>query len=587
MDEIEKLKEKLKTVSGQDRVRNLNKLAFAYNNSDIEKTKQYADQALELAKKLNCKSEIARSFNNLGIFYHRRGEYSRAKELYFKALDIFEEVDNEHHIASTKNNIGTIYQLFSNYEEALKFHFEALKIWEKLKDKKYLSRTFNNIGIIYEREERYNLALEYHLKSLKIKKEIKDTQNSAISYNNIGIIYKKMKNYDLAMKYYLKGLQIKKKIGEKRTIAISYINIGCLYVEKSSNDIALEYYLKALKIFEELEEKYGIIISCKDLGIIYKDLLNYKLAYKYLERSLKIACEIESKRLMAEAIKGLSELFEAQKDPGQALQYYKRYHALEKEIFNEKKSKQITEMQTKYEVDRKEKEAEIYRVANDKLKQEIKVRKKVEKEIKTSRERLKLLNKIIRHDLSNEFIVIKCGINIFKKKSDLKMLDNIEKRIDKGLKKIAEAKKYELFIETNSNLVEIELAEFLKKNISEFPGIYINIEGTCKVLGDDALNSVFTNLVSNSINHGKATQIDIKISSNKQCKIMFSDNGIGIPDKIKGKIFAEGFHYGKTGHTGIGLHIVKKTIKRYGGSISVEDNKPNGTNFIINLRKSL
>ena len=102
------------------------------------------------------------------------------------------------------------------------------------------------------------------------------------------------------------------------------------------------------------------------------------------------------------------------------------------------------------------------------------------------------------------------------------------------------------------------------------------------------MGSVFKNLISNSIIHGNSTQIDIIISSkNDMCKIRFIDNGIGIPDKFKDRIFDEGFFYGKSGNTGIGLNIVKKTIEHYGGYISVEDNEPTGAMFVISLRQSL
>jgi len=69
------------------------------------------------------------------------------------------------------------------------------------------------------------------------------------------------------------------------------------------------------------------------------------------------------------------------------------------------------------------------------------------------------------------------------------------------------------------------------------------------------------------------------------CRIKFADNGIGIPDKIKNKIFDEGFFFGKTGNTGIGLHIVRKTIEQLGGTVSVEDNQPEGAIFNIYLRR--
>jgi len=68
------------------------------------------------------------------------------------------------------------------------------------------------------------------------------------------------------------------------------------------------------------------------------------------------------------------------------------------------------------------------------------------------------------------------------------------------------------------------------------------------------------------------------------CSLRIADYGIGIPDKIKKKIFDEGFIYGKKGHTGIGLYIVNESVKRCGGEISVEDNKPKGTVFILRLQ---
>ena len=68
-------------------------------------------------------------------------------------------------------------------------------------------------------------------------------------------------------------------------------------------------------------------------------------------------------------------------------------------------------------------------------------------------------------------------------------------------------------------------------------------------------------------------------------EFIFIDNGTGIPDNIKSKIFNEGFFYGKSGNTGIGLYIIKRTIESYNGSVSVADNLPNGAVFVINLRK--
>ena len=135
---------------------------------------------------------------------------------------------------------------------------------------------------------------------------------------------------------------------------------------------------------------------------------------------------------------------------------------------------------------------------------------------------------------------------------------------------------------------EIEVNKLIRKLIADFPKITFNIEGTCKIFADDALRSIFTNLISNSILHGNSSKIDIIITErDDMCKIKFIDNGTGIPEKIKGKIFDEGFFFGKTGNTGIGLHLVRKTIESYDGFISVEDNEAGGAAFIISLRRAL
>ena len=203
-------------------------------------------------------------------------------------------------------------------------------------------------------------------------------------------------------------------------------------------------------------------------------------------------------------------------------------------------------------------------------------------------QRLKILNKIIRHDLSNDFVVIKSAIALFKKRNDPTMLEEVNKRVEKSLKAIADYKKYQAFIESNQDIEIIPIHTILEEISLNYEAVHITLKGKCEVYADDALKSVFVNLINNSIRHGKASEIDILSKpERKTCKIIYKDNGIGIPEKIINNIFDEGFTYGKTGNTGIGLHIVKQTIQRYDGKITVKENHPSGVIFTIFLRKAL
>ncbi|MCD6329028.1 MAG: PAS domain S-box protein, partial [Candidatus Cloacimonetes bacterium] len=213
-------------------------------------------------------------------------------------------------------------------------------------------------------------------------------------------------------------------------------------------------------------------------------------------------------------------------------------------------------------------------------------RKQAEEELKISRERLKIANSVLRHDIANDIVVIDSALNIYRDEGDETMLDEIKKRVEKSLSTIQRQRDQERFIDSHAALDEYDMEKVANGVINNYPDIEINVTGTGKAYADNAVYSVFENIISNAIKHGKTTKMDIDISSDEEfCIIKFVDYGIGIPNKIKDEIFDEGFQYGETGHTGIGLYIVQKTIDEYDGFVTVEDNKPNGAAFVIRLRK--
>lgn len=78
----------------------------------------------------------------------------------------------------------------------------------------------------------------------------------------------------------------------------------------------------------------------------------------------------------------------------------------------------------------------------------------------------------------------------------------------------------------------------------------------------------------------------IKVTTVKEgtyVNILISDNGIGIPDAIKDKIFDPFMSYGKKEGTGLGLAIAKKIIEEHSGFITFESVLDKGTTFIIKL----
>jgi two-component system, OmpR family, phosphate regulon sensor histidine kinase PhoR len=102
-----------------------------------------------------------------------------------------------------------------------------------------------------------------------------------------------------------------------------------------------------------------------------------------------------------------------------------------------------------------------------------------------------------------------------------------------------------------------------------------------------ALSSVVGNLMSNAVKYAPEGS-SVRIFLRKQKAIMFSisNEGNSISDADKKKIFDKFYRIGNeetrsTKGTGLGLYIVKNLLRRMKASISVKDNKPNGTIFEI------
>jgi PAS domain S-box-containing protein len=206
-------------------------------------------------------------------------------------------------------------------------------------------------------------------------------------------------------------------------------------------------------------------------------------------------------------------------------------------------------------------------------------------QIEDLNETLQVINKILRHDLLNKLAVMKSSLWLYEEKKDKAILNKLNRSVDGGIELIERIRELESFVLNKGELSPINTRKVAEEVSTNLHISSINITGDANVLADQALYSVFENIMRNAIIHGKTDRIDVDISSkNKSCEIRIADYGKGIPEDIKDNIFEEGLSFGDSKGSGLGLYIVKKTIERYGGTISVEDNKPKGTIFIIKLK---
>lgn len=140
------------------------------------------------------------------------------------------------------------------------------------------------------------------------------------------------------------------------------------------------------------------------------------------------------------------------------------------------------------------------------------------------------------------------------------------------------------------------LNSFLNKAIEDLrkahPTAVFNMDSNVDIITADTymIETVLYNLLENALKYSKESA-HIKVSvqqRNQMCHITIADQGPGIPDEEKVKIFEKFYRVGneisrsKKG-SGLGLFISKEFIERHKGLIRCENNVPKGTKFIIEL----
>ena len=142
----------------------------------------------------------------------------------------------------------------------------------------------------------------------------------------------------------------------------------------------------------------------------------------------------------------------------------------------------------------------------------------------------------------------------------------------------------------------INLDSLIRQEIRHYPSASIEYPGcNFRVMADDLLAEVMTNLVGNSAKFGGP---GVHISIHAQdlpddfVKVTVGDEGPGVPDELKSVIFIR-FQTGeeKGSGKGLGLFIAKTLIERYGGKIWVEDrvkgDSSQGAEFVFTLPKAM
>ena len=269
--------------------------------------------------------------------------------------------------------IANAYDNMNNYDSSIFYYFKCIQLSEENKLKRNLSICYNNVGNMYKILQKPDEAKKYLLKSLVADSILQDTMGVIISYKNIGTVCKHQHDYPSALNYYKKALdklehlhpdQHKKLASTKANILTNIGNLYMNYITDTDTD-PLQYYKQALVLREKSDDQYNRAITYQNIGYYYFKKKDYTKSEAYYQKAETIAIKISNAELLMGILKDKFEMYADRKMFSLAYSIYKDYAALHDSIFNEKSNRTISEIQIKYETEKKQKENALLKKDNE------------------------------------------------------------------------------------------------------------------------------------------------------------------------------------------------------------------------------
>lgn len=334
-------------------------LGKAYIQTDMNKAFESFDKAIEIGKRSELLNIVGDAYSNKGFACILKGEKEKALFYLDSALVFIKNTGNKVVQASIYQNYGNYYHTFGNEAESMKYHLLSLKIREELGDTLGQARLFNGIAGIYLAQRNNEKALEWYKKSLNILRNGKDKTVVSVVLGNVGNVLIKMNKLEEAYSTYMELLVLSKATQNKDGEVIANMGFSKIAYDKGNFTDALIYLQKAETLCKEIGNNSRLIVIYGKTGDIHVKNKEYKKALEYYELFYEDAKKMGSKSTEVNGLQLLAQCYALMGDHENAYKYLAEYTQQNDSLVEGENQVQLTEMQTKFETEKKEQENKI------------------------------------------------------------------------------------------------------------------------------------------------------------------------------------------------------------------------------------
>ncbi|MGE0588709.1 MAG: histidine kinase [Cyclobacteriaceae bacterium] len=545
------LYQQLQNSSGVQRVDVLIDIARSFQVGAADSVYKYGALAYREAQQLNYNNGQVKALLNLGLAKRMISQYDSSLVYFNTGLGQCDSVDTPDLVAELHMGIGGAYYYKSMPDVALTYFTRAAEGFEKLKLEERLTSAYSNLGIVMNAIGQDEKALDYYRKALAyaVKHNLLNVELPTLI--NIAVYYDNLEKNDSAFYYANRCYEVSKQQNLKYAMARALMILPGIYSRMELYRQALVSAKEGKELFEEMGDSGRLLSMTYEEAVAYAGLRQHN---KALEMCKQLIEALDDRQSLKEKVFLLaSQVSSALGDHEQALVYHEAFFEVYKNASIEKQKEQLTELELKYDTDRKSRE--IQQLADQARIQELTIQRQSitiiggvvvfvaiifmsflywrQKNLQKNIRLIRLENNLLRNQMNPHFIFnALSAIQKFVVKGDAMQGASFISRFASLMRRYLQQSRQETIslseeVETLTNYLDVQKLRF--NNLRY------------EIIVDERINPDATYIpplmaqpfIENALEHGVAGKVDgkVEISFEKQgCNLVVTmrDNGEGL-----------------------------------------------------------
>lgn len=340
-------------AKGVEKFNAYNQLFDYYEANDHQSALQTVWQQMDFSRQSDNREWVGGAFANLGSLYLARGMADSAGYFFTRAYEEYKEAGIDDATMNQLCNISTACRLMFKFEEALAKLQKVLDYYTGQKDDFRIAQTLANMGTVYNEMGNNGKHDEYMRKALEIQYRLPVDRSRGISLINLCLSLSSQRKFEEAFGYGKEAVGVFRQLNDLFFTGACLVRAGSAAIGLNNDGEALKYAREAYEISEQTGNDHLRAEALRLLADYYMKHSDFEKAREVAFEAFSLA-DTSNKSDMIYHYDLLTTLSIQAGDKQHALKFYTAYVKLKNEAQEDEFRDKISEMEVKYESEKKE-----------------------------------------------------------------------------------------------------------------------------------------------------------------------------------------------------------------------------------------